>query len=497
MPKEATTTATSSADAATGPSFEPTLDRRAQFAKRRSTKRRLKELQHDRPVLETVLSGKVSKPSTTGMKKEKSTKAIKNRMPGGVSAANHEVEEALSDDNGDIDLQHSKQKKKKRHSFLYTLLNPHSNQWQAIMFKNFISTVILIDLILFVLSTDEEFTLLSDQFYHVMEGTASSIFLAEYLGRIWTITEKKKYRDLGPIQGRLAYMQTFSAFIDLIAVLPFFMELPTGWNLPTLTYLRTLRLFRILKTEDYMKALDAVYRVIYYNRQILYVACLICILLTLFTSILLYYLRPRGKDQIDPQFESLGNTIFMSRLMLTGGGGPDTDNLPWYTKGVVLLTSVFSVAMFAIPASMLTWGFEMEAERVAKEARKRVLKRRTMSSRKDSSSQYYCSSSSSSAYSDGNTTDEEYFKLIAGLDEEEDENETPWMKEQRRKFEAADVDMDGTLTLREYMKLQQANGEDSPLQPQEFLLRLQALELQVASNATKLQRVVELLEAKK
>ena len=75
--------------------------------------------------------------------------------------------------------------------------------------------------------------------------------------------------------------------IDLVAALPFFLELPTGWNLPTLTYVRFFRLFRILKTEDYIKSLDAVYRVIYFNRQILYVATLVCLLLVLITSILL------------------------------------------------------------------------------------------------------------------------------------------------------------------------------------------------------------------
>jgi hypothetical protein len=31
---------------------------------------------------------------------------------------------------------------------------------------------------------------------------------------------------------------------------------------------------------------------------------------------------------------------------------------------VVALTACFSIAFFAIPASMLTWGFEAEAERL-------------------------------------------------------------------------------------------------------------------------------------
>ena len=53
-------------------------------------------------------------------------------------------------------------------------------------------------------------------------------------------------------------------------------------------------------------------------------------------------------------------------LMLTGRsfccawqGVPDGE-LPWYTKLIVALTAMFSVPVFVIPSSMLTWGFEAE-----------------------------------------------------------------------------------------------------------------------------------------
>mmetsp|Transcript_15636 Transcript_15636/g.29863 ORF Transcript_15636/g.29863 Transcript_15636/m.29863 type:complete len:487 (-) Transcript_15636:26-1486(-) len=461
--------------------FERTEDRRRETFKRRerqSAKKRMKELQTERPVLDTVFR------LSTSQINNKRTRSSQ------ISVSNLNVDDNGADNNPEDThpLQPTLAAEKSRHSFLYLMLSPHSRTWQAVAFRRFITLVIMTDLLLFIWSTDDAFTYLSDDFYRTAEGITSTIFLLEYIGRVYTVGEKKKYREMGPIRGRLAFMKTFAAVIDLVAALPFFLEIPTGWNLPTLTYLRFLRLFRILKSEDYVKALDAVYRVIYFNRQILYVATLVCLFLVLITSILLYYCRPRG-DRTNPLFESLGSTMYMSTLMLTGGGAPDTEDLPFMTKAVVLLTSVFSVAMFAIPASMLTWGFEAEAERMAKKARKRALKRREMSKRGSTS---FCSSSSSDYSSDGNTTDEEYFKLIAGVEEEEEE-ETPWMKEQRRKFNLADADMDGTLTLKEYMKLQE-QAETNPLEPGQFLMRLQALEVQVADNSSKLARILTLLE---
>jgi voltage-gated potassium channel len=455
-------------------SFEQSPDRRKQFVLRRqrdSTKRRLKEIESEKPVFSTVFE-LPSVPSRSRARNLRST-------------STDDVLEG-DDDATPLHQQHAPTSTK-HHSFLYSMLNPHSRKLQAVLFKRFITLVITTDLVFFVLSTDDSFTYFSDRFYHAAEGIASCIFLLEYLARFATIMEKHKYANMGPIQGRLEYARSFPAMVDLLAALPFFLEIPTGWNLPTLTYLRFIRLFRILKTEGYIRALDAVYRVVYYNRQILYVATLVCAFLVLVTSVLLYYARPTG-DKASPLFDSLGDTMYMSTLMLTGGGGPDTDDLPWYTKGVVLLTSVFSVAMFAIPASMLTWGFEAEAERMAKQARKLALKQRA----KGMSS---FSSSSSEDDSDGNTTDEEYFALIAGADDEGDKEETSWMKEQRQKFQTADADQDGTLTLKEFVRLQQEH--EGPLEPTAFLQRLQALELQAADNASKLSRILTLLEERR
>lgn len=369
----------------------------------------------------------------------------------------------------------------KKHSFLYTVLSPSSNKPQATIFKRFISTIILLDLCLFVLSTDQPIMDKSPLFFHATEGIASSIFLVEYIARLWTITEKKKYKELGPLKGRLAYASTFAAIIDLMAALPFFLEIPTGWNLPTLTYLRFFRLFRILKTEGFVRALDAVHRVIWFNREILYVATVLCFFLVMITSVLLYYFRPRNIQDAE-DFQSIAATCYLAMLMLTGQGGPDGD-LPWYTKAVVLLTSVFSVAMFAIPASMLTWGFEAEAARMAKRQRRRVLEQRQSTSA--------TLSSSTDSDHEIDTTDEEYFKIIAGEEPVEEVPEDPFLKQLRESFQRADADMDGTLTLSEFMKMQSSTAPSEGL-----VTRINNIELQIQETNDKLDRIIEALAKK-
>jgi len=137
--------------------------------------------------------------------------------------------------------------------------------------------------------------------------------------------------------------------------------------------LRVVRLFRLLKAAPVMSSFDVVARVLYYNAEILCVAFLICAVMILTMATLLYYMRPEDNDD----FSSILATIYMAVMMLTGQGGPE-GKLPWKTKIVVIFTAIFAVAQFAIPASMLTWGFEQEAQRRivkrAQENKKRAAK---------------------------------------------------------------------------------------------------------------------------
>jgi hypothetical protein len=153
-------------------------------------------------------------------------------------------------------------------SFVYALLNPRSKRWQAVWFRRVIATVILIDLVSFILSTEPSLKGVYNFLFHFLEGVSSSVFLMEYIARVITCVEREKYSGMGPILGRLRFMMSTSALIDALASMPFFLEQLVNVDLPRLTYLRFFRLLRITKTTGAMRATDAVYRVVYYNAEI-------------------------------------------------------------------------------------------------------------------------------------------------------------------------------------------------------------------------------------
>lgn len=365
-----------------------------------------------------------------------------------------------------------------RHSWIYSMLNHKSHRPQASVYRAVFLTIVVSDLVAFLLSTLPDMQSKSVIFYYI-EAVVSSIFLLEYSIRFFTITESKAYgrrqdrkiiirglpshtkKDdilllvgrervdfdedrqrlrlnihvknrfvpvekqictgiatvifklpadadnalkqinskttflgeeisarsarVNPCIGRLRYLVTMWALLDAIATFPFFVELALTQvipdsTLPTLTVIRIFSLFRVMRAENYARCFSSAHRVLWMNAHIFVIALTLCLTLVLFTSVLLFYVRPypewynqNGYDNSSfTQFQSLPDTAYLSILMLTGQGQPDGP-LPWFTKIIVCINALISVGLFAVMASMLTWGFEQEAERLL---RKDIIQRR-------------------------------------------------------------------------------------------------------------------------
>lgn len=254
-------------------------------------------VEQQQPLMEKQPSLRRRKPRSPGTKKrgsmskrgQSSRKMLKKKPSGPVLTKIFVQEEEPPPPppatHGEADEHH--------HSYVYSMLNPRSNRPQAVVYKHFIAIVILVDLLFFILGTEPDLSTSTKHFFKVSEGVTSTIFLIEYIARLCVCTESRRYARYGPVLGRLRYLVTPAALIDAFATFPFFIERLTGWDLPQLTYLRCFRLLRIMKTQHYAKAFDAVNRVIYYNREILSVALMVCVFLVIFTSVLMYYFRPK------------------------------------------------------------------------------------------------------------------------------------------------------------------------------------------------------------
>ena len=264
-----------------------------------------------------------------------------------------------------------------QHSKLYQLLNSSSRAHGSGLFDRALLLLILANVYVDVMLTVDEWASQHGAAAKAFETVSSLLFIAEYITRFAVAGERAKYRGTA---GRWRFVTSWASIVDLCSFMPWIAEKLIYWgedsgDVPSTAYVRAFRVLRILKTDRFTGAADALGRVFYVNMHILGVAGVLAGMLVLFTSSLLYY-SGKGAEG----FESIPATMYLSILMLTGQGEPDGE-LTTLLKSLCAFTAIFSVAMVAIPASMLTFGFEIEAQRLVLKRRERRLRRRIRAER--------------------------------------------------------------------------------------------------------------------
>lgn len=303
------------------------------------------------------------------------------------------------------------------HSTLYSMIRPHSHRWFARAYRYLLYTIVTMSVINYVLETEIRLQRCCTPYFNTTEVVVSILLVLEYIAKVVTAPQRKAYAMTdAPYMG---FILSSESFIDIVSFLPVFIMWWFGLNFgsPAFELERTLRLVRLLKLPFTWESFRLVGRVFYFNIRILISSFVVCFVMLLTCSIVLYYTRP----PVDPKanFSSILNCFYLSVLILTGQGIPD-GVMPWYTSVVISITAIFAIAQFAIPASMLTWGFEQEAERNIKKNHDHEKK---IASKLLKGKQIPESSSSSDA-SDRESEWEGYLEQVAGSDSESDSNKS-------------------------------------------------------------------------
>ncbi|NMG58964.1 ion transporter [Geitlerinema sp. P-1104] len=185
-----------------------------------------------------------------------------------------------------------------------------------------------------------------------------SVFSIEYLLRLWSCTVIPKYRH--PVWGRLKFMITPLAVIDLLAILPFFLSLYIPLFSPQFRMGRTVRLirfFRVLKLHRYTDSLSILVRVYRIKKEELFLTFFVLIILLFISSTLIYFAEHTAQPEV---FSSIPAAIWWGTITLTTVGYGDV--YPITVLGRILGGSlaVLGIGLFALPAGILASGFAEE-----------------------------------------------------------------------------------------------------------------------------------------
>jgi voltage-gated potassium channel len=199
---------------------------------------------------------------------------------------------------------------------------------------------------------------------YALEWFSVGVFTIEYLMRLWSVIEMPKYRH--PIFGRIRYIFTFHAIIDLVAVLPFYLPRLISADLLLLRGLRLLRLLRVLKLGRYSVSLGILARVFTRKREELVVSLLVISLILLISSSLMYYLEHEAQPEAFPNIPA---ALWWGVATLTTVGYGDVYPITAIGKFCAAIIAILSIGLVALPSGIIVSGFveEMHHRQEARE----------------------------------------------------------------------------------------------------------------------------------
>jgi voltage-gated potassium channel len=182
-----------------------------------------------------------------------------------------------------------------------------------------------------------------------------TIFSCEYILRLSLAGVRPEYQGL---KGRLKYMISPFALIDLVAILP---SLLAGL-LPDLMLIRLVRLVRMMRIAKLIKS----------NRALtaFFIACrtsgsqlaasLMATLLMLFVGAVLLYV---AESEAQPEaFGSIPRAMWWSMATLTTVGYGDTYPVTVLGKLLASMVAILGISVVALPAGIIAANFSKQLE---------------------------------------------------------------------------------------------------------------------------------------
>jgi voltage-gated potassium channel len=226
----------------------------------------------------------------------------------------------------------------------------HSNK-AARLFNVLLAVLIIANVTAVVLETVEPIRNRYSTAFSIAEHAATAVFSVEYVLRLWTAVDLRGGQFAHPIWGRLRYMRSFFALVDLVAVLPALLGL---LGADDLRVLRLLRLLRMIKLTRHSKVFNLLWSV--FREEAPTIGALLFILtLTLTVSGALAYMV-EGEEQ-PAAFSSIPAAMWWAIQTLTTVGYGDI--VPVTAVGKVLggIVSIIGIGTLALFSGVITVGF--------------------------------------------------------------------------------------------------------------------------------------------
>jgi len=222
-------------------------------------------------------------------------------------------------------------------SIYYQMENPKAKYNS--FYNGFMLIVILLSLLSLIFKTEYEFITYIDYF-------TVSIFIIDYILRL--ITANYKFKK--GVKSFLLYPLSIWAIIDLASILPSFNVISKGFKVfRALRITKLLRGLRILKIFKISKELKLLISVLKKEKNALLSFVLLALGYIFISALLIFNVEP-------DTFNTFFDAIYWATVSLTTVGYGDIYAVSVIGKIITMISSLFGIALIAMPASIITSG---------------------------------------------------------------------------------------------------------------------------------------------
>lgn len=194
----------------------------------------------------------------------------------------------------------------------------------------------------------------NNSIFMMMDKVAVFIFIVDYILRWMTADYKFEKKRISSF---LKYPFSFMAIVDLLSILPSLTIVNSGFKaFRILRMIRAMKVLRIFKIVRYSKSFEIIGNVIRRSKESLIAVCILAIGYILISALVIFNVEPES-------FDNFFDAIYWATVSLTTVGYGDIYPVTTFGRVITMISSVFGIAIVALPAGIITAGYMSEVDK--------------------------------------------------------------------------------------------------------------------------------------
>jgi polyhydroxyalkanoate synthesis regulator phasin len=176
-----------------------------------------------------------------------------------------------------------------------------------------------------------------------------AVFTVEYLLRLYAAPEQE--RDQSGIMSRLSFMKRPGSLVDLIAILPYYLQFILAADL---RFIRILRVLRVLKLTRYDTALTTFSLVLKREKRAFSAAMFVTVMITILSGAIVY----EFEHAVQPEkFDTMPRAMYWAVITLASVGYGDISPVTPIGQAFTMVLAILGIGIVALPAGILGSAF--------------------------------------------------------------------------------------------------------------------------------------------